>query len=133
MLRKFFIAFIIGPLVELFFLIKLGQYWGAWEVVIWVVLTGLFGAATMQWEGLKVWSDLQQDLLSQRLPADTLINGVLILAAGLLLLIPGIITDIAAVTLLFPPTRSLYRHWLKNKFSHRVRTRAEVIEVKQLK
>jgi UPF0716 protein FxsA len=65
--------------------------------------------------------------------ADTLINGVLILAAGLLLLIPGIITDIAAVTLLFPPTRSLYRHWLKNKFSHRVRTRAEVIEVKQLK
>ena len=55
------------------------------------------------------------------MPADSLIDGVLILSGGILLLVPGIITDLIGLTLLIPFTRLLYRKWLKKKFEKNIR------------
>ena len=129
---KFFTLFIIVPLLELALLIKVGQYLGVWNTIALVVITALAGATMMQLEGLKVWNDLQQDLMSLRMPTDNIINGVLILVGGIFLLTPGIVTDLIGLSLLIPATRSLYRRWLKKKFAHKVRTQAEVIEIKEI-
>jgi len=132
MLGKFFTLFIIVPLLELALLIKVGQYLGVWNTIALVVITALVGATMMQLEGLKVWNNLQQDLMSLRMPTDNIINGVLILVGGIFLLTPGIITDLIGLSLLIPATRSLYRRWLKKKFAYKVRTQAEVIEIKEI-
>lgn len=55
------------------------------------------------------------------MPADPLIDGVLILIGGIMLLTPGVITDLVGLTLLIPFTRFLYRRWLKNKFEKKIR------------
>ena len=55
---------------------------------------------------------------SQRVPADTLADGALVGAAGVLLIVPGFLTDVPAVLLLVPPVRrgvrrGLHRRWLR--------------------
>ena len=46
--------------------------------------------------------------------------GVLVLAAGVLLLVPGFVTAAVGLLLLFPPTRALFRRYLRRRFDVRV-------------
>jgi len=133
MFGKFFALFVIVPLLELSLLIEVGKYIGVWNTIALVLVTAVAGAMMMQLEGLRVWNNLQQDLMNGRMPTDNIINGVLILIGGIVLLTPGIITDIIGVTLLLPFTRVLYRNWLKKKFEHKTRTQANIIEIKEIK
>jgi len=132
MFGKFLTLFIIVPLLELALLIEVGKYLGVWNTIALVLITAITGAMMMQLEGIKVWNDLQQDLMNMRMPTDNIINGVLILIGGILLLTPGIITDIIGITLLIPFTRSVYRKLLKKKFEHKVRTKANIVEIKEI-
>jgi UPF0716 protein FxsA len=50
-------------------------------------------------------------------------DGAMILAAGILLLTPGLISDAAGILLLLPPTRRLLKHWLVDWFSGRFHVR----------
>lgn len=133
MFGKFFALFIIVPLLELSLLIEVGKYIGVWNTIALVLVTAVAGAMMMQLEGLRVWNNLQQDLMNGRMPTDNIINGVLILIGGIVLLTPGIITDIIGITLLLPFTRVLYKNWLKKKFEHKTRTQANIIEIKEIK
>ena len=51
------------------------------------------------------------------MPADAVVDGVLILVACILLVTPGVITDVLGVALLIPPLRSLVKRvamaWLR--------------------
>ncbi|MBL7022203.1 FxsA family protein [Patescibacteria group bacterium] len=132
MFGKFLALFIIVPLLELALLIEVGKYLGVWNTIALVLVTAVAGAMMMQLEGLRVWNNLQQDLMSMRMPTDNIINGVLILIGGIVLLTPGIITDIIGITLLIPFTRSIYRKILKKKFEYKVRTKADIVEIKEI-
>ena len=132
MFGKFLAIFIIVPLLELALLIEVGKYLGVWNTIALVLVTAVAGAMMMQLEGLRVWNNLQQDLMSMQMPTDNIINGVLILIGGIVLLTPGIITDIIGITLLLPFTRVVYRNILKRKFEHKVRTKANIVEIKEI-
>ncbi|MBU1131030.1 FxsA family protein [Patescibacteria group bacterium] len=121
MLAKLVPLFIIVPLVELALLIQIGKWLGVWETIGLCIVTGILGAFLVQVEGLRIWAKLQAELIQQKMPANQLIDGVLILIGGLLLLTPGIITDFIGFTLLLPFTRPLYRNYLKKKFERRMR------------
>ncbi len=133
MFGKFLALFIIVPLLELALLIEVGKYLGVWNTIALVLVTAVAGAMMMQLEGLRVWNNLQQDLMSMQMPTDNIINGVLILIGGIVLLTPGIITDIIGISLLLPFTRAIYRNILKKRFEHKVRTKANIIEIKEIK
>jgi UPF0716 protein FxsA len=53
-------------------------------------------------------------------PAAELVDGVLVLAAGVLLLVPGFVTAAIGLLVLFPPTRALFRRYLRRRFDVRV-------------
>ncbi|HYO24176.1 MAG TPA: FxsA family protein, partial [Lacipirellulaceae bacterium] len=55
------------------------------------------------------------------LPAAEMFDGLLIGAAGVLLLIPGILSDILGIALLLPPTRKLVRRGLMHAVRKRFR------------
>jgi len=132
MFGKFLALFIIVPLLELALLIEVGRFIGVWNTIALVLVTAVAGAMMMQFEGLRVWNNLQQDLMSMRMPTDNIINGVLVLIGGIVLLTPGIITDIIGVTLLLPVTRVFYRKWLQKRFASKTRAKADIIEIKEL-
>jgi UPF0716 protein FxsA len=63
---------------------------------------------------------VRDQLRAGRIPAADLVNGALILVAGILLFLPGFIGDVVAILLLLPPTRALVRALLQKHYAVRV-------------
>jgi UPF0716 protein FxsA len=110
------------PIAELIVIIKIGSTIGALETIALLILVSLVGAWLVKREGLSLLARMQRDLNAGRVPTDGLIDGVLLLAAGALLLAPGFITDVFGILLLVPPVRFVLRRFLLSRY----RTRAEL-------
>jgi len=116
MLLKLFLAFTLVPMLELYLLIELGTVMGLLNTLALVILTGFAGAYLARMQGmqtmLRVRSQLQQGIM----PAEDLIDAVIIFAAGIVLLTPGLLTDTVGLFLLFPTSRFYFKRWLRRKF-----------------
>ena len=115
MLLKLIILFSIVPLVELALLIEIGQRVGVIFTVVLVATTGAIGVSLARNQGFKVIGHIKNRVNQGRLPAEDLISGLLILAGGLFLLTPGLLTDISGFLLIIPFTRSFFVKVVKSK------------------
>jgi UPF0716 protein FxsA len=100
-----FLLFLVLPLSELYLLIVVGKQIGFWSLLGLLALSAFVGVSFAQREGLRVWGELQQDLLAGREPRHGALEGVLVLLGGILLVVPGLISDVAGLLLLIPWTR----------------------------
>lgn len=114
-------AFILMPIIELGVLLKVHQVAGLGNTLAIVILTGFVGAFLARAQGLMVLSQIRRDLAEGRMPAPRLMDGVMILVAGVLLITPGLITDTAGFLLLIPTVRSAIRAWLRRKLEEKLR------------
>jgi UPF0716 protein FxsA len=119
MLLRLLLLFTVVPLIELIILIRIGGRIGAAPTILGVIVIGLLGAWLARREGLRTLSALRAELAAGRLPADRMIDGLLVLIAGVLMITPGLITDVAGILLLIPPLRTLVREQLKGRFRSR--------------
>ena len=107
-MAKLFLVFLFVPLIEIYFLIEIGEQIGSGFTVFMVVLTALIGAGLVRYQGFTTLARAQREMLNDRLPAVEVIEGALLLLAGALLLIPGFITDALGFILLVPPLRQYF-------------------------
>lgn len=114
-------AFIVMPILELWLLVRLGARYGVLPTVLLVVFTGIAGAWMARTQGLMVLMSIQREMGEGRMPAPQMIDGVMILVAGVLLLTPGLITDVAGFLLLAPPVRVIIRGWMRRKLERKLR------------
>ncbi len=121
MFFRLLLLFTVVPLIELYLLIRVGAIIGALPTILIVLGTGALGAFLARRQGFQVWVRIQGSLQQGRFPAKELIDGLLVLAAGLLLITPGIMTDVLGFLLLFPVTRTFFRRALMRRFSGMVR------------
>lgn len=121
--------FTLVPLVELYLLLWLGTVIGFWPTVGIVLTTALVGGFLAKREGLRVWNEWQKALSEMRIPEDGIISGLLVLVGGVLLVTPGVLTDITGLCLLFPPTRRVIARWLEGYAEKRFRG-ASVMDVR---
>jgi len=119
MLFRLFLLFTLVPLIEIAVLVQIGSKIGVSETIALVIFAGLAGAWLAKREGLRVIRDIQADLNAGRLPGDRLIDALLVLIAAILLITPGVISDLLAVLLLLPPIRAVVRRMLKSYFRNR--------------
>lgn len=117
LLGRLALLFVIVPIIELVLLIQLGQVVGLLPTLALVVFTGVTGAWLARAEGVRVFFQFQRELASGRLPGQAMLDGISVLIGGAFLLTPGVLTDVAGFSLLFPPTR----RWMQR----RVRARLE--------
>jgi UPF0716 protein FxsA len=106
-----FLIFVAVPLLELALLIKVGQSIGFWSTVAVIVLTAALGIAVMQSHGLKTMQRAQASLAEGKPPVESVVDGTFVMFAGLLLISPGLITDLLGLLLLVPPVRRLISGW----------------------
>lgn len=116
MFGKLLFIFIGVPLVEVLILIKLGEVFGFWSTVALVLVTGFLGALLARIQGWRTWFFIQQELLAGRIPAAEMIDALIIFAAGLLLLTPGLLTDLLGFFFLIPATRGVFKRWIGRQF-----------------
>jgi UPF0716 protein FxsA len=114
-------AFIVMPILELWLLVKLGGHYGVLPTILLVVMTGVAGAWMARTQGLMVLMSIQREMGAGRMPAPQMIDGVMILVAGVLLLTPGLITDVTGFLLLTPPVRVVIRGWMRRKLERKLR------------
>jgi len=112
-----FFAFTALPIIEIALLIEMGKRIGTWWTVAFVIGTGLLGGALLGVEGYGVVRRLQEELKASQIPKDAIIDGVLVVVGSLLLISPGVLTDVTGVLLMFPPTRYLARIGVKRWIS----------------
>ncbi|MBA3008771.1 MAG: FxsA family protein [Proteobacteria bacterium] len=116
MLFRLFLCFTLIPVIELYLLIKVGTLIGGFNTILIVIITGFAGAWLARMEGintmLKVRTNLQQGIM----PAEDLLDAVIILIAGLVLITPGLMTDAFGLMLLWPVTRNKFKRFLRKKF-----------------
>ena len=109
----------IGAL-EIFVFVQVGQWIGFGAAILAMIGIAFLGAWLVKREGLGTWRRAQAQLRAGEIPAAEAVDGALIAGAGLLLVVPGFVTDVIGLALLLPPLRWPARRWVR---SHRfVRT-----------
>ncbi|WP_345606227.1 FxsA family protein [Pseudonocardia adelaidensis] len=113
LVRYWGMAFVLLYLVvEIVALVALGSAIG----LGWTLLVLLAGSVIGLWlarrEGVRAAQALAEAVSNRRVPTAELTDGVLVAAGGVLLFVPGLVTDLAGLLLLLPPTRGLVRRRL---------------------
>jgi len=113
----FLLLFISLVLVELFLLVEVGEWLGFLPTLALVLGTGMVGASLARQQGVGVLARMQAGVASGRAPNRSALEAVVILVSGVLLLVPGFLTDAAGLLGLFPPTRALILIWFEKSVS----------------
>ncbi len=100
--------FIVVPIVELFILVTVGQEIGTMNTIAIVIITGIVGASFAKSQGAQIIHKIRGTMNQGQVPGRELLQGVMILAGGIMLLTPGFLTDLLGLSLLFPFTREFY-------------------------
>ena len=99
--------FFLYPLLELWSLIELGAQTSALSALGWVLLAGVAGITTIRFAGAQALSHLQAAQREGRLQQSLVARDMILVIVGLLLLIPGLISDALAAIVLIKPLRTL--------------------------
>ena len=101
----FMILLLLVPVAEIAVFIQVGSRLGAGMTVLLVVISAVVGVWLVRRQGLATATRVQAMVARGESPALGMLEGLALLAAGVLLVIPGFLTDIAAFVLLIPPLR----------------------------
>jgi UPF0716 protein FxsA len=110
----------LGPLALLAFLwlfwleawlfLEIGRRLGLLPVLAWILVSFVLGALLIRMEGLRILFQMHMQLQRGVVPAREMLGALAVVLGGLLLMLPGTVTDALGLLLLFPPTRALL--WL---------------------
>ena len=99
------LLFIGLPMVEIYVLIQVGHEIGAlWTIALLFAIAAL-GSALLRLEGLATLAKVQASMARGELPAEAILDGLVLLVAGVLMVTPGFVTDVFGFLLLLPPVR----------------------------
>ncbi len=103
------LAFFLFPALELYLLVQAGSLIGALGVVAEVFASAALGIAVLRFQGRQTLSSVQEELHAGRMPQDLLLDNLLVFFAGILLIVPGLLSDTLGLLLLVSPLRTLFR------------------------
>lgn len=104
MLRLIALLLLI-PLFDVLLLVVVANFIGVVQTVLIVVLTALIGMLLVRAEGRHTLRKIQRKLAQGEAPTDELVDGGLLLVSGVMLLTPGLVTDLIGLILVIPVTR----------------------------
>lgn len=105
-MRLAFLAFLmVLPLLEIAILVKFGQWAGVWITLAVVIGTAVAGVGILQRQGLTMLVRTQEAVMRGEPPVGAMVDGGMMVLAGGLLIMPGLITDTLGLLLLIPAVR----------------------------
>lgn len=93
------------PVIEIALFIEIGGAIGLAATLLWVVLSALIGVQLIRRQGLATMARVQETMATGGMPVEELSQGLCVIAAGVLLIVPGFFTDAVALLLLIGPLR----------------------------
>lgn len=117
------VALVVLPIAEIAILVAVGQQIGLLPTVAILLLEVAVGAWLSRREGSRAWRALADAFGSGRMPTAELTDAALVLVGGVMLMLPGFLTDIFGLVFLIPITRPLARRVLALALTRQVRHR----------
>ena len=115
---------VLWPIAELFVAIQVAHAIGVVPTIVLLIAGWPLGTWALRRQGAAAWRRLGLALGEGRTPAREVVDGALVVIGGVLLMIPGFITDAIGLLLLAPPTRALTRPLLVRNLTSRLVLRA---------
>ncbi|EEK76716.1 membrane protein FxsA [Bacillus cereus] len=111
---------ILIPAVEITVLIGSSHIIGLWSTFAMIVFTGVLGVYLAKRQGFKVLREIQSKLNRGEMPGEAVLDGIFVFVGGILLVLPGYVTDVMGFIFVIPITRALLKplvmKWMEWKF-----------------
>ena len=126
---------VVAPLLEFYVIVQVGGHIGLLPTVALLIAVSAVGTSLIKREGIKVYREFVAAIQRGEEPTEQLVHGVCLLAAGVLMLAPGFMSDVVSIALLVPPTRGLIVKLVLRRSSTKVTVirathSAPIVEVK---
>ena len=125
-----FLILVAVPLIELAVLIKIGQSIGFWWTVLLVFASAIVGMWILQIQGFAAMRRTLESLSAGKPPIAPAVDGMFLMLAGGLFMVPGLLTDVAGALLLVPQLRRGFAAWCVRRFLNSSRVRTTVFKQK---
>jgi len=102
-MRSFLILFAL--IIEIWTILLITQWLGAQVVMLWLLVTAILGVWWIRRTGMRTIAEFRSATAAGELPALSLIDALLGLLVGVLLILPGLLTDLLAVGLVLSGMR----------------------------
>ena len=104
------LSFAVGTFIEIYFLKVISGYISILNTLSLIMFTFLIGNIIGRSWGKEFFEKMQWHLRSQSMPGDEVLNGSVMALSGMMLVTPGVITDLIGVLILFPVTRGIFKN-----------------------
>ena len=96
------------PIIEIYLFIKVGSQIGAFNTISLIIITAVVGLYYAKYEGLNTLRSAVSQLVKNEIPINEIISGAALAFAALLMILPGFLTDVIGLTIIFPWTRKIF-------------------------
>ena len=116
---QFTILFLIFiPLIEIYFMIKIGTVIGAFNTIFATLLSAAVGLYFVKLQGISTLYSAANTIRNNKEPLKEILNGFCLIIAAIFLIIPGFFTDAIGVLLLIPFSRNIILNIFGKKSSN---------------
>ncbi len=114
-----FLGLCMFALLELLLLVLLAAKTGFLFTLVLIITTAAIGAALTRAQGMAVLGQVIGEIAIGRMPTRSILEGLMVLVGGILLIMPGLITDCIGITMLIPVCRRWYADRVQRFISKR--------------
>ena len=98
---------LLVPIIEIYLFIKIGSQIGAFNTISLIFITAIVGLYYAKYEGLNTLRSAVGQIVKNELPIYEIISGAALAFAAILMILPGFLTDIIGLLIIFPWTRKI--------------------------
>ena len=99
---------LLVPIVEIYLFIKIGSQIGAFNTISLIFITAIIGVYYAKYEGLNTLKSAIKQTVKNEIPIYEIVSGAALGFAAILMIIPGFLTDIVGLLIIFPWTRKFF-------------------------
>ena len=106
---------LLVTIIEIYLFIKIGSQSGAFNTISLIFLTAIIGIYYAKYEGLNTLKSAIKQTLQNEIPIYEIVSGAALAFAAILMIIPGFLTDVIGLLIIFPWTRKLFLKKISKK------------------
>ena len=107
-MNSFILLILLIPIVEIYLFIKIGSQIGAFNTISLIFITAIVGLYYAKYEGLNTLRSAISQIVKNEVPIYEIISGAALAFAAILMILPGFLTDVIGLLIIFPWTRKIF-------------------------
>ena len=114
------VALLVLPCVEIWIFVHLSNIMSLSAIFLQSIITMVAGIWLNQGENFSLWTLVESELLNRRIPTEEVLDDLLLWIGGIILIVPGLLTDAIGIVIFIPTIRQESIKWLRNSMQKSV-------------